>query len=150
MCRYKFAGANATDSSGALDSVEFINVSKDDALAFPDMVHRRYPLTVEERMDSAVRPFVRKSLEVNQTLMSILNDRLGLPPGCLAKLHAPEEHSGSETRCIKKTPSSTPEPPDRAAIGAHTDFGSFVRGRGMPAQLPIWGVRSRGTTVVFA
>ena len=137
MCRYKFAGANATDSSGALDSVEFINVSKDDALAFPDIVHRKYPLTVEERMDSAVRPFVRKSLEVNRTLMSILNDRLGLPPGCLAKLHAPEEHSGSETRCIKKTPSSTSEPPDRAAIGAHTDFGSLVRGRGMPAQLPL-------------
>lgn len=122
---YKFAGANATDTSGALDSVEFINVSKDDALAFPAMVHRRYPPTVEERMDGAVRPFVRKSMEVNQTLMDILNDRLGLPPGCLAELHTPEEHSGSEARCIKKTPASTPESPDRAAIGAHTDFGSL-------------------------
>jgi isopenicillin N synthase-like dioxygenase len=129
-CRYKFAGANATDASGALDSVEFINVSKDDALAFPAAVHRRYPPTVEERMDSAVRPFVRKSMEVNQTLMDILNDRLGLPQGCLAKLHTPEEHSGSEARCIKKTPTSAPEPPDRAAIGAHTDFGSLVRGWG--------------------
>ncbi|KAH9041818.1 Clavaminate synthase-like protein [Lactarius hengduanensis] len=78
---YKFAGSNATDASGALDSVEFINVSKDDALAFPAMVHRKYPRTVEERMDSAVRPFVRKSMEVNQTLMDALNDRLGLPPG---------------------------------------------------------------------
>ncbi|KAN0140119.1 Clavaminate synthase-like protein [Lactarius tabidus] len=122
---YKFAGANATDASGALDSVEFINVSKDDALAFPAAVHRKYPPTVEERMDSAVRPFVRKSMEVNQTLMDILNDRLGLPQGCLAKLHTPEEHSGSEARCIKKTPTSAPEPPDRAAIGAHTDFGSL-------------------------
>ena len=90
------------------------------------MVHRRYPLPVEERMDSAVHPFVRKSMEVNQTLMDILNDRLGLPPECLAKLHTPEEHSGSEVRCIKKTPPSTPEPPDRVAIGAHTDFGSLV------------------------
>ncbi|KAI9448424.1 Clavaminate synthase-like protein [Lactarius indigo] len=123
--RYKFAGANATDATGALDSVEFINVSKDDALAFPTVVHRKYPRTVEERMDSVVRPFVRKSMEVNQTLMDTLNDRLVLPPGCLAKLHTPEEHSGSEARCIKKTPASTPEAPDKAAIGAHTDFGSL-------------------------
>ena len=127
ICRYKFAGANATDASGAPDSVEFINISKDDALAFPTVVNRRYPLTVEERMDSAVRPFVRKSMEVNQTLISILNDRLGLPAGCLAKMHVAEEHSGCEARCIKKTPEPTPEPPDRAAIGAHTDFGSIVR-----------------------
>ena len=91
------------------------------------MVHRKYPPPVEECMDSAVRPFVRKSMEVNQTLMDILNDRLGLPSGCLAKLHTPEEHSGSEVRCIKKTPASTPELPDRVAIGAHTDFGSLVR-----------------------
>ncbi|KAI9466616.1 Clavaminate synthase-like protein [Lactarius psammicola] len=122
---YKSAGANATDASGAPDSVEFMNVSKDDALAFPAVVHRRYPPTVEERMNDVVRPFVRKSMEVNQTLLDILNDRLGLPPGCLAKLHTPEEHSGSEASCIKKTPASTPEPPDRAAIGAHTDFGSL-------------------------
>src|SRR6266702_1409729 len=130
ISRYKFSGSNVTDASGAPDSVEFINVSKDDALAFPAMVHRRYPPTVEECMDSAVRPFVLKSMEVNQTLIDVLNDRLGLPPGCLAKLHTPGEHSGSEARCIKKTPASIPEPPDRAAIGAHTDFGSLVRGRG--------------------
>ncbi len=61
------------------------------------MVHRRYPHTVEQRMESAVRPFVRKGMEVNKTLMDILNDRFGLPQGCLAKLHAPEVHSGSET-----------------------------------------------------
>jgi len=48
-------------------------------------------------MESAVRPFVRKGMEVNKTLMDILNDRFGLPQGCLAKLHAPEVHSGSET-----------------------------------------------------
>ncbi|KAI0269391.1 Clavaminate synthase-like protein [Gloeopeniophorella convolvens] len=122
---YKFAGANATDASGALDSVEFINVSKDDALAWPGMVHRKYPPTVENHMDSAVRPFVRKSMEVNDTLMAILNDRLGLPPGALTQRHTPEEPSGSEARCIKKTPASHPESPDKAAIGAHTDFGSL-------------------------
>ena len=153
ICRYKFAGANATDASGAPDSVEFINVSKDDALAFPAMVDRKYPLTVEERMDSAVLPFVLKGTEVNQTLINILNDRLGLPPGCLAKMHALEERSGGEVRCIKKTVESAPEPPDRAAIGAHTDIGSIARAR---ACLPIFqfkdgnGERLRGATDVLA
>ncbi|KAH9172172.1 hypothetical protein EDB89DRAFT_1000842 [Lactarius sanguifluus] len=104
---YKFAGSNATDASGALDSVEFVNISRDDALAFPTVVHRRYPRTVEERMDN------------------VLNDRLGLPLGCLVELHGPGEHSGSEARCITKTPASTPEAPDKAAIGAHADFGSL-------------------------
>ncbi|KAH9065125.1 Clavaminate synthase-like protein [Lactarius deliciosus] len=123
---YKSTGSNATDASGALDSVEYINISQDDALAFPTVVHRRYPRTVEERMDSAVRPFVRKSTEVNQTLIDVLNDRLGLPLGCLVELHGLEEHSGSEARCIKKTPASTPEAPDKPAIGVHTDFGSLT------------------------
>ncbi|KAH9007220.1 Clavaminate synthase-like protein [Lactarius hatsudake] len=104
---YKSTDSNVTDASGALDSAE-------------------YPRTVEERMDSAVRPFVRKSMEVNQTLIDVLNDRLGLPLGCLVELHGPEEHSGSEVRCIKKTPASTPEAPDKPAIGAHTDFGSLT------------------------
>src|SRR6266702_2530768 len=135
ISRYKFSGSNVTDASGAPDSVEFINVSKDDALAFPAMVHRRYPPTVEERIEGAARPFVRISMEVNQTLMDILNDRLGLPPGCLAKLHTPEEHSGSEARCIKKTPASTPEPPDRAAIGAQRTLDrSYVDGDAYPAS----------------
>ncbi|KAH9054148.1 Clavaminate synthase-like protein [Lactarius vividus] len=122
---YKFAGSNGTDPSGALDSVEHIIVSQDDALAFPTVVHRGYPRTVEERMDSAVRPFVRKSMETNQTIMNVLNDRLGLPPGYLAELHAPEEYSESEVNCLKKTAPSTPEPPNRASIGAHTDYGSL-------------------------
>ena len=79
--RYKFAGANATDFSGAPDSVEFINVSKDGALAFPAIVNHRYPLTVEERMDSAVRPFVRKGTEVNQTLSVFSTTVLGYRRG---------------------------------------------------------------------
>ncbi|KAI9448422.1 Clavaminate synthase-like protein [Lactarius indigo] len=102
---YKVAGVNATDASGVLNSVKFINVSQDDSLAFPTVVHR--------------------SMEVNQTLIDVLNDRLGLPPGYLAKLHVPEGHGGSEASCIKKTPAPTLEPPDKAAIGAHTDYESL-------------------------
>ncbi|KZV94738.1 Clavaminate synthase-like protein [Exidia glandulosa HHB12029] len=121
---YKAAGANATDEYGSLDFVEFINVAKDDALAYPSVVHRQYPSTVRERMVSTVAPFVRKSIEVNNTLLSAFNDRLGLPAGTLLRLHALDESSGSETRCIKTPPSQTISQ-DKAAIGAHTDFGSL-------------------------
>mgnify|MGYP007100411638 CR=1 FL=1 len=44
---------------GNLDTVHFINVAKDDALAFPDVKQRTYPRTVVERMDT-VTAFVRK------------------------------------------------------------------------------------------
>ena len=124
---YKAAGANAVDETGQLDLVEFINVSKDDALNYPNPVHRTYPSTVNARMDSTITPFVRKSMEINHTMMDVFNDKLGLPEGTLAKFHTLNEPSGSEARCIKKPPTHPgEESPDRQAIGAHTDFGSLV------------------------
>lgn len=125
--RYKAAGANATDEKGNLDTVEFINVSKDDALAWPSTVHRTYPSTVNARMENTIKPFVQKSLEVNNTLLAIFNDMLGLPKGTLLKVHAREENSGSEARCIKNPPPTDPAAETKAALGAHTDFGSLVR-----------------------
>ncbi len=128
LLRYKAAGYNATDEAGSLDTVEFINISKDDVLAYPAQVHRAYPSTVNARMDSTIKPFVKKSLAINRTLLSVFNERLGLPEGTLASLHPPEKYSGCEARCIKNPP-----PPDgvlpeaKVAIGAHTDFGSLVR-----------------------
>ena len=124
--RYKAAGANATDETGALDTVEFINVSKDDALAWPGKVHREYPSTVNARMESTIRPFIEKSLAVNNTLLAVLNDRLGLPEGALGLRHPREEPSGSESRCIKNPPRPNGMTKEQAAIGAHTDFGSLV------------------------
>ena len=125
--RYKAAGANATDEYGNLDLVEFINVAKDDALSWPKRTHRAYPPTVNERMESTIAPFVRKSVGVNNTLLAVFNQKLGLPEGALAKRHTLEEHSGSEARTIKKpgiTSDGGAEP--GAAIGGHTDFGSLV------------------------
>lgn len=125
--RYKAAGANATDATGAPDSVEFINISKDDVLAWPGYAHRTYPSTVNARMPGTIIPFVRKSLAINGTIINIFNARLGLPEGTLGKLHTLEEHSGSEARCIKKAPQPEQSASDiKAAIGAHTDFGSLV------------------------
>ncbi|KAK0207260.1 hypothetical protein IW262DRAFT_1324452 [Armillaria fumosa] len=119
---YKAAGSSAVDASGQQDTMEFINVSKDDALAYPSVVHRTYPSTVNARMESTITPFVAKSVEVNDTILEIFNDKLGLPKGTLTKLHSKDEYSGSEARTTKNPPGYAP---DRMAIGAHTDFGSL-------------------------
>lgn len=124
--RYKAPGANATDESGALDTAEFINVAKDDALAWPGHVYRTYPSTVNARMESTIIPFVRKSLEVNRTLIDVLSDKLGLPRGAFLKRHSIDEHSGSEARCIRSPPMPPGSPENKAVIGGHTDFGSLV------------------------
>lgn len=124
--RYKSAGANVTDQYGTLDTVEFLNIAQDDALAWPKPVHRTYPSPVQDHMESTVMPFVRKSIAVNMTLLNVLNDQLGLPEGTLAKKHSMEEFSGSEARCIKSLPKTEEMSEEHRAIGAHTDFGSLV------------------------
>jgi hypothetical protein len=127
--RYKAAGANATDENGNLDTVEFINVSRDDALAFPKAVHRTYPRTVEARMPGTITPFVKASMEINRVLIDCLGRKMGLPKGALDDVHSAQEISGSETRVIKNPPvGEKGVDKDKVAIGAHTDFGSLVRG----------------------
>ncbi len=102
-----------------------MNISKDDTLVWPERVHRSvYPEPVERAMPTVIQPFVRKSLEVNHTILDIFNDRLGLPEGYLSQLHPLDEHSGSEARILKNPP--MPQNVHKRAIGAHTDFGSLV------------------------
>ncbi|KAG2067403.1 Clavaminate synthase-like protein [Suillus decipiens] len=123
---YKKAGGNAIDATGTLDSAEFINVSKDDALAYPQVIHRTYPSTVNARMENTIAPFVRKGLEVTYVVLNIFNDKLELPKGTLERLHDMEEYSCSETRCIRSPPTQDKEAMKNPAIlGAHTDFGSL-------------------------
>ena len=125
--RYKAAGANAVDETGALDTVEFINVSRNDALAWPNKVHRDYPSTVNERMESTVKPFIKKSVDINMALLDVFNSRLGLPKGALAARHTIDAPSGCESRVIKNPPKPSSAAETKQAIGAHTDFGSLVR-----------------------
>ncbi|KAL5492803.1 hypothetical protein ACEPAI_4251 [Sanghuangporus weigelae] len=100
---YKAAGANATDEYGNLDTVEFINVSKNDALAFPKVSTQLFSL-------SSRRSWVS-------------------PPELCLKLHKHEDPSGCEARCIRNPPKSTSDiyasANPKVAIGAHTDFGSL-------------------------
>lgn len=123
MRRYKAAGANAVNASGEPDTTDFLNVAKDDALAWPKIARRSYPSTANARMESTIRPFVRKSLEINDLFLAIFNDKLGLPTGTLLEKHKTEEFSGSEARIIRNKPTSSTT---KQAIGSHTDFGSLV------------------------
>ncbi|KDQ63016.1 hypothetical protein JAAARDRAFT_29011 [Jaapia argillacea MUCL 33604] len=140
---YKAVGTIAVDEKGTMDSVEFFNVSQDDVLSWPVPTHRTYFSTVNDNMDVTVSPFVRKSMEVNNTLLSIFESRLGLRAGTLAGLHDPSETSGSEARCIRAEPKSAGSSSyvdGKAVLGAHSDFGSltFLHNRigGLQIQIP--------------
>ncbi|KAH7914520.1 hypothetical protein BJ138DRAFT_362550 [Hygrophoropsis aurantiaca] len=124
---YKKAGAYATDATGQnLDTVEFVNISMDDALSYPNVVYRTYLSTVTARMESTITPFAQKSADVSHAFMAIFNEKLGLPEGTLARLHDPAEYSGSELRCIRSPPMPGKMSAERVALGSHTDFGSFT------------------------
>ncbi|KAL5513232.1 hypothetical protein ACEPAH_3630 [Sanghuangporus vaninii] len=127
---YKAAGSNVIDEKGNLDTAESISVSKDDALAYPKVVHRTYPSTVTNRMDWTLRPFVHKSVEASNTILSIFEEKLGFPAGTLLNLHSLDKPSGSEARCIKSPPKrvhpAASEEKIKTSLGAHTDFGSLT------------------------
>ena len=127
--RYKAAGYHSADEHGTLDETEFLDVAKDDVLAFPTVIHRTYPPLVANATPSVFLPFMRKSIALNHVLLGVLNDKLGLDKGTLAALHRTEETSGCVARVIRTPPQvgKKPEILERQALlGAHTDFGSLV------------------------
>ena len=113
------------DVNGTLDTVELVNIAKDDILAWPSQVHRDYPSTVASSMSTVVRPFTLKSADIMATILNVFNDRLGLPTGTLAKRHVLEEESGCAARVILK-PACFGDSPNRLGFGEHTDYGSLV------------------------
>lgn len=107
--------------------MEFINVAKDDALAYPQKVHRDYPRTVNERMQGVVKPFTLKTIGICSTLLEVLNTRLRLPEGRLLALHGPQNPSFCQSRCTKSPPVAGREVDlQRLSIGPHTDYGSLA------------------------
>lgn len=98
---YKRAGSTNVDAKGNVDTVQFINVSKHDALYYPEVKMRTYPSAVNERMDT-VRAFIQQSDDVLQNLMEALETKIGLEKGTFRALHPPDRLSGSESRCIMK------------------------------------------------
>ena len=112
------------DSSGVPDTTQFVNVAKDDALAWPGKVYRDYPKTINDRMESTIIPFTRKSVEVTNFMLELFNERLGLPAGALHARNNENEKCVSESRVIYQP--IIEDDPSRVGIGSHTDFGTLV------------------------
>ncbi|KAJ3967093.1 Clavaminate synthase-like protein [Lentinula raphanica] len=123
---YKPPGANLTNASGGVDTVEWWNIAKDDVRSYPEVTYRTYATPINDAMDK-LKGFVDKSESVSRTLLKILNDKLCLPEGFLESCHAPTELSMSEVTLIRNP--GVEEAPtfseEQLAIGAHTDFGSI-------------------------
>lgn len=117
------------DKEGTPDAMEFISIAKDDILAFPERIHMKYPAPVEEHMTSTLKPFLNKALDVNNTLLSVFERKLGLADGTLLGLHALEDRSGSEARVLKSpaklNASNADTSKTRITLIAHTDVGSL-------------------------
>ena len=126
--RYKAKGEYLVDKEGTPDETEFITVAKDDILAYPKVVHRTYPTPVEKHMDLTLKPFLNRALDVDMTILSVFEKKLGLPEGALAKLHSLEEPSGSEARVLRSPAKLTSADPSKSkiALQAHTDLGSLA------------------------
>ena len=84
-------------------------------------------------MASTIAPFVRQSLEVNNVILDVFNDKLGLPAGALLKHHLMEEFSESIVRITRNAPTTNTA---EIAIGSHTDFGSLVSGSSHDRLVP--------------
>ncbi|TBU22681.1 Clavaminate synthase-like protein [Dichomitus squalens] len=121
---YKAMGSCVIDEKGTRDTTEAMDVSQDDVLAYPIKVHQAYPVTIGAGIDSTVRPFVVKSMDINLHILSIMDGKLGLLKGTLASLCKPEDQSGSTLRLIRNPPAITPSA--QTFVGAHTDFGALT------------------------
>jgi hypothetical protein len=74
-------------------------------------------------MEDTIKPFMRKSIEVQDTLLDIFDKLLGFPIGTLRDRHRLEETSGTETRNIRNPPRMKAK---QLGLGSHTDFGTMV------------------------
>lgn len=103
-----------------------MDIAKDDILAWPKRILRSYPHTINDlTIESTLKPYLLKSLDLCFTAFNIFDGKLGLPGGRLVQNHTGDNISRSEIRCIRCLP--RPEvPAHKLSLGVHTDFGSMV------------------------
>lgn len=104
-------------------------------MAYPRVVHKAYPATVNTYMVNVIRPFIHTCLEESRVLMDVFNHKLGLPKDTLINLHDHTKYCISETRCIKvpAAPKGT-----KMALGQHTDYGRLVEFGNKIIYLSFW------------
>ncbi|KAJ5541760.1 hypothetical protein N7494_006836 [Penicillium frequentans] len=132
---YKAQGVAVVDKEGNLDRNEFYNVSKDDILGISEQLPAPSLLNQNRK---PIESFMRNSHAIVTLILTILNDKLGLPPSTLPDMHRQSALSGDQVRWVKAPPQ--PMNDRRVALGQHTDFGSVTvllnRLGGLQVQMP--------------
>ncbi|KAI7287066.1 Clavaminate synthase-like protein [Hortaea werneckii] len=120
---YKGLGAGVIDSKGTRDRNEFYNVSKDDLLGIGEPLPAP---AVLEQGDSRklLESYIRRSHAIVSLILSLLNDKLGLPTGTLENLHQLHAVSGDQVRWVRSPPQMMDD--TQMSLGEHTDFGSIT------------------------
>jgi isopenicillin N synthase-like dioxygenase len=100
---------------------------QDDILAYPKIAHRENPDVINQGMPD-LRRIVTASHAVIDTILASLGAKLGLAAGTLESMHRISETSGDQIRFIRAPPRLKDMDEKQASLGAHTDFGTVVRG----------------------
>ncbi|KAI9726899.1 MAG: hypothetical protein M1828_000247 [Chrysothrix sp. TS-e1954] len=124
---YKGLGFAVTDAKGTRDRNEFYNIAKDHILRLPEPTEPPLPMPEEmTRHQALLERFIRDSHGIVALVLEKLGERLGLPRGTLEDLHRLDRRSGDQVRFVRSPPQLMEEEERRAALGAHTDFGSVT------------------------
>jgi len=120
---YKGLGAGVIDSKGTRDRNEFYNVSKDDLLGIGEPLPAP---AVLKQVDSRklLGSYMRRSHAIVSLILSLVNDKLGLPAGTLENLHRLDAVSGDQVRWVRSPPQVMDD--RQMSLGEHTDFGSIT------------------------
>ncbi|KAL7410030.1 Clavaminate synthase-like protein [Mrakia frigida] len=120
---YKSIGHDNVDEEGNVDTNEQFNLSHDDLLSFPKVVHNEYPEPVKKNAEKCLA-FTSGAHGVTMTLLTHLERHLQLPPKALVNLHPQGDGFASPTkaRVIRNPPQAESS---TLALGSHTDFGSI-------------------------
>ncbi|KAI7495402.1 Clavaminate synthase-like protein [Hortaea werneckii] len=120
---YKGLGAGVIDSKGTKDRNEFYNVSKDDLLGIGESLPAPHVLK-QAGSRKLLESYMRRSHAVVSLILSLLNDKLGLPTSTLENLHRLDAVSGDQVRWVRSPPQVMDD--TQMSLGEHTDFGSIT------------------------
>lgn len=82
------------------------------------------PILMKEENRAKFKDYMVRSHKIVLLILEKLNDRLGFPPNMLQDLHRMQDPSGDQVRWVRSPPQIIDD--KKAALGAHTDFGSIT------------------------
>lgn len=119
---YKTAGATKADSTGARDTAEFFNISKNDMIVEDSQMRRSWPDVVLQDKPMYAK-YCRASHSTGLLIMDMLADKLGIDREDIRQRHKLEDHAGDHIRMTRGPPRKTVEMPE-IQTPSHTDFGT--------------------------